>query len=401
MVERSFKEAGDQIQRLPERSAGTLDRAMQGLRGVGATLVLLNHFGLLFADRFAIGESIQQVFLGLSRLSLGSSTFIVISAYYSYRAFHRDPQLRMKDFLKRRARAILPLYWFILTVYVVMALILENRAKVPQELGEAFAVIIVNALLIAPLLNWLPIITVSWTLTYIALGYLSISLLALALRNLRTHGLIRILMILGFGVTSRLTMPLDQPLFAHNDLLATGVLLYELQQNERFRRGVARIGESATVAAFALFEALRGGWAPDIQLATYLSRAAFCTGIGAFCASRYTNVGLLNHFLESTPLQHLGRMSYSMYLSHGLPLYGVKCFISSGRCADAEWLFWCLLLGSFVTSVCLAALLERLWRAVKRLSEDLKVEPHVSAHAGGPWRFVSSRGSRASVSHRL
>jgi len=354
---------------------------MQGLRGVGATLVLLNHFGLQFAEQFPIGRLFQQVFSGLSHLSLGSSMFIVISAYYSYRAFQRDPDLPVRQFLRRRARSILPLYWFVLAVYVVVALLAENRTKIPEGVGPAFVCIVANVFLMAPLLRWPPIITVSWTLTYIVMGYLMVPLFAQALCRLQLNRVSRMLVIIGVAVASRMLTPLLPLFLAYNDLLATGVLLYELQGSARFRKLLVQIGEAGTVAAFTLFAMIRGTAIMDVQFPAIVARMLFCTGIGTFCASRYTKAGLVNQLLASEPLQQLGRVSYSMYLSHGLSLQVVKWFVA--WCDYSQWLFWILLLCSFIASVFLAALLDRLWRPAKRFFEDFRIHPRMPTVSAG------------------
>jgi hypothetical protein len=70
-----------------------------------------------------------------------------------------------------------PGYLAVLTAYVVIALLMPELSKIPHDPAPAIAYVLANLLLLPGLLPITPIVTVAWSLSYVAFGYVFIGAL--------------------------------------------------------------------------------------------------------------------------------------------------------------------------------------------------------------------------------
>ena len=230
----------------PGRSADPRNKGIQGLRGIAATLVFLNHFGYVFYN--SLDPYSRGFFSSLSFLALGSSTFVLIAAYFTYARFASGLDLSFAGYLKRRLYRILPLYWAILSAYILFALLAGIHTKVPLEAYQAARVVLANFTLISPLAGVPQIIISTWTLTFIVLAYVAVPLFIALERALASWSWSRLALPLGVAAVS---------LYAGNftryaifgTIVAGGVLLYNARQTAGFPRFLLSITDLGPTAA--------------------------------------------------------------------------------------------------------------------------------------------------------
>ena len=101
---------------VPEVSGGAHFPCLDAYRGIGMTMVLLNHAA--YSTNYYITDSPIARFLGpfIARLDLSVPMFFVMSGFLLYRPFAkatligRDP-LPLRTFYRRRALRVFPAYW--------------------------------------------------------------------------------------------------------------------------------------------------------------------------------------------------------------------------------------------------------------------------------------------------
>lgn len=104
---------------VPERSGGTHYPCLDAYRGIGMTMVLLNHAaystGFILRDT-PLAEALSPF---IARLDISVPMFFVMSAFLLYLPFVKAaltdrPPLPTRTFYRRRALRLLPAYWFAL-----------------------------------------------------------------------------------------------------------------------------------------------------------------------------------------------------------------------------------------------------------------------------------------------
>ncbi len=110
---------------VPERSGGTHFPCLDAYRGIGMTMVLLNHAA--YSTGFILRDTALATTLAplIARLDLSVPMFFVMSAFLLYRPFvkaaltDRDP-LPTRTFYRRRVLRLMPAYWFALVALSVL-----------------------------------------------------------------------------------------------------------------------------------------------------------------------------------------------------------------------------------------------------------------------------------------
>ena len=312
-----------------EARGGAREQAIQGLRGVAATLVFLNHFGFVFGA--SLGKWPSAFFGSLSFLSLGSSTFVVIAAYFTYRRFACGSDTSMAAYLKRRLYRILPLYWAVLLGYALFAIAVGVESKVPTHPRHAAGVLLSNFTLTSPLFGVPQIIVSTWTLTFIVLVYLLVPAFVAVERAFSPGRWIGMIPIAFAAVSICIAAFTRYATFGA--IMAAGVLLYKAHQTARFKRFVSGVGDGGATVALVCFAALfriTAVYASTSEWARYArvpAQVLFVAAIALFVASRFQSHGIVNRMLLTRFWQWVGRMSYSHYLAHGIALYCCKWVI--------------------------------------------------------------------------
>jgi exopolysaccharide production protein ExoZ len=298
--------------------------AIQGLRGIAALLVVIDHSILRFTEKTK-AELLSDNHLTYVAETLGRhgvEIFFLISGFVmtiaSYDDF-RKPHATL-SFLWRRIIRIVPLYWFV-TALVIVGLLWHGKSPGAVE--------IVKSLGFIPYENetglFQPLLRRGWTLNYEMFFY---ALFALALFQTPRRGLIAVI-----GVLLVLTLigphlvpadcadqSCDWPSFYVQPIMlyfAGGILLGALRVflQRRGRMPSLRIDNGLGLAIV-----LTAGYAVYASLAvpsvvSYVVGVVFCILTVAFCA-------LLRDQSEHGRLRALfvlvGEASYSIYMTHSI-----------------------------------------------------------------------------------
>jgi peptidoglycan/LPS O-acetylase OafA/YrhL len=299
------------------------------VRALAATLVFLFHMGSVRALRPESGSFSAALHSLLNALGpLGTNSFLVISGCFVYGFLMHSP-VSYSGFLRRRALRIYPLFLIVLSLYVVLSLCFPSASRLPHDPLRAVIYVAANAALAPGLVPIPPIITVSWTLSYIFAFYLVSPLLVRSTKLCRLPRLQRCAILAVLAVSSRGlgAVNLDG---SRIPFFFVGMLAWELTDwfELRERKPVwlphvmlATAAAAATVFCASVFRARLAqnlwGWAGLRILDTSMVPVVFLL---CFCFCAFGGHSGLSRILASRPLRLFGGMSYSFYLTHGITL---------------------------------------------------------------------------------
>jgi len=140
---------------------------LDGLRIIASLLVFIVHFGGLFLARSPDAD-VRSLSTLITYLSPhGSSILVVLSGYLTARSAERCSYLH---FVRKRYTRLAPAYITMLAIYVAIYIMCPSRSRLPESIGQAVVYIGANVLMFPGLYSIQPIMTVSWTLSYIMLA---------------------------------------------------------------------------------------------------------------------------------------------------------------------------------------------------------------------------------------
>ena len=287
--------------------------ALSGLRGFAVFLVFLSHYAAQSATLAAPGGVTSRVTPTLVEMgSVGVDIFFVLSGYLIYGALLRT-SAPLRQFFKRRFVRIYPAFACVLALYVVLALLLPDQERLPDQVLPAILYVIANAALLPGIFDITPLITVAWSLSYEAFFYLVAPAWVYWLGMRSRTATIRIAALGVLAVSGLLVAG-----WLESDRLALvmfvgGMLVYELEGRAR-RTPTVPISVAAASAGL-LIPILA---ALDAPLAIRLGMLLLaCTLLVVHALGSRT---LTARLLSVAPVRWLGNMSYSYYLLHGLTL---------------------------------------------------------------------------------
>jgi exopolysaccharide production protein ExoZ len=341
----------------------TADRlvAIEGLRGFGMMLVFWGHFEVLFRQ-FLVPDSLSDQIVSFFGVwgHRGVSFFFVITGYFVYSKF-MDRHTDYPSFVKKRLYRVVPLYWFMLGLYVALSFIVPSESKLPSESREAVIYIAQNTLFLQGFM-WRPMIVVSWALTYLVLAYVLLPVVVIATGMRKWVPWHRVILVItGAGVW--LTVCRAYPLLSPRPIMiAVGMLVYEAVRIRPFLRRLNVLSEASSTGLLILSLVL--WYAMDRHFLTlpYESRYLFLgVGLFAVCLHTFTYDGMLKKLFERRFLAKLGQRGYAYYLIHGLTLKAVITVLSAMGVITqrSSAIFWILLPISFVATLWTSTVLYR------------------------------------------
>jgi exopolysaccharide production protein ExoZ len=154
--------------------------SLQTLRAIAAWLVVYHHYMQRYYD-FQYSTEVGHFFSQVGHF--GVDIFFVISGFIMYHTLKRGAYTP-KEFLLRRLLRIVPVYWFMTLVFVVVIAIFESAPGSPYRWNISSMAL---SLLFIPHQNpsglgQFPLLTVGWTLNYEIFFYLWLSLMLLRRR---------------------------------------------------------------------------------------------------------------------------------------------------------------------------------------------------------------------------
>ena len=313
------------LRRSPLLTQETLARSspLDALRGILATAVVCLHFVLTYhlkaEGQWREPDSDLLYNLGVVPVSL----FFMITGYLFFgKVYRRTPD--WGELLRSRVLRVMPLYLCVVAVVVLFTLIrthfvIADGQRFMLELlsWELFSGFSLNGLEES---GWMTA-GAHWTLRYEALFYLALPIIA-ALFNRRGFGL---LFLLGF---------LPVFLKVHRPALLA-----------RLRTPLV----AALSLALVAYAMVQPDYSLKQMLALALPFAAMAAGNDLF--------GLL----RSRGLKVLGEISYSLYLTHGLLLYGLFTLLNLGSVETLGTVGFMALLPPVLVLACLLSMLSYRW----------------------------------------
>jgi exopolysaccharide production protein ExoZ len=317
---------------------------MEGLRGLAVLMVFFVHSDALLGVYCQDTPALQGAsrFLGIVGNG-GVDLFFILSGYLIYGALISN-RATLLQFLGRRVQRIYPTFLAVFAIYLALSVILPDTSKLHGNTWPGAATYIVQNLLLLPgVFPIVPIITVSWSLSYELFFYVSAAVLIGATRMWSWNSRLRaLLFVLVWCLYCAYCFSVPRA-HARALMFVIGILLYEALASKAFRNLLSTWGERGAIILFAgaigvsYVISLQGsalsrlpGWSAGRDLASGImvyqgpyKMAAL--SIGMFWCAVYCLAfdGRLRRFFSWTPLRYLGNMSYSYYLIHGVTLQGL------------------------------------------------------------------------------
>lgn len=329
------------------KGAGQRLAQFDGLRGIAAVLVFSVHFISLLAPSVPAGTVTAYLVPLFDRIAhSGTDLFFIISGFLIYGMLLRRPR-PMRKFLLRRFDRIYPPFAIMLAIYLSLSIAFPEVSRLPPGFGAICRDVLMNLLLLPGIIDMPPIITVSWSLSYLLVFYLAAPLLIEGL-DLRSWSRSRRVILLAAMIFGWFLLGYFFGWHIRFVMFLTGMLVYEAGEAWP-DGGSSALAATAGVSVVAVMLGL-----PETSLNPVFRFVAISAGYGCivFCCLRAGS--LLSRMLRAPALVGFGRMSLSYFLTHGLALKIVGLIAASFLVThpDQMW-FWALLLPAFGLSVAL------------------------------------------------
>ena len=320
------------------------------LRGIAVLLIFFVHYHALMGHWLApLGAGTALAGFGEALAHCGTDLFFTLSGYLIYSSL-MTRQRPPGRFIARRFGRIYPTFVFVVAVYLLIFLLDPADSKLPLHLVPAILYVLANLALLPGIFPIEPIVTPAWSLSYLALFYVTAPLLvwALDLRSWRRRQRALLFCLLAtllfawgyfFGGPVRLAMFLG------------GMMLYEFRPHS-MRLSGGRVSTLLFAGAAAIMATITALGIPAVvRFMTMFTLFPLASGA---CLTASPLRGPLSwHWL-----QYLGRVSLSYIMIHGLTLQ--LLLFATERLLPASWknsaLFWLLLVPAFIATAVSAAL---------------------------------------------
>jgi peptidoglycan/LPS O-acetylase OafA/YrhL len=301
--------------------------ALNGYRGLCATLVFVYHLGAAGVIALPHGDAVSDSFTFLwSSLAYGVEMFFMISGFVILGSLLRHASVA--EFLKDRFIRIFSAWVPALLAVTVVCSALNMKMLADLSLLERLGIFAANLLLLPPLVP-LPLIHFgSWSLTYEWVFYFSAATGALLLRNpVPRRWMVAVWLLAAAGFVC---------LFPRALFFLTGVLVFTQRawflSHARWLR-FPLLSLLLFLIAWKFTEVNRAqlsdtlfDWARDGRWVA--ACIAFVASLHMFACACLNARGVFS-ILNTRLFQFLGNISYSFYLWHGLVMAAVKRVVSS------------------------------------------------------------------------
>ena len=311
----------------PRNERPGFNTALNGYRGLCATLVFIYHLGAAGVMPLPHGNAMSDGLTFLwSSLAYGVEMFFMISGFVILGSLLRHATVG--EFLKDRFIRIFPAWVPALLAVTLVCSALNMKMLADLSLLERLGIFTANLLLLPPLVP-LPLIHFgSWSLTYEWVFYFTAATGALLLRR---RPLRRWAVAVWIVAAAAFVCLFPRALF-----FATGVIVFTqrawLLRHARWLRFPALsllvflIAWKLTEVNLAQLSDTLFDWAGDGRWVA--ACVAFVASLHMFACACLNARGEFS-FLKTRLFQFLGNISYSFYLWHGLVMAAVKRVVNS------------------------------------------------------------------------
>jgi exopolysaccharide production protein ExoZ len=297
--------------------------ALDGLRGLAATMVFLVHYQAAFGALLPPGSTLASLADFAARAGAhGVYVFFVLSGFLIYRSLLQRP-IPWVTFARRRVRRIYPTYLIVLAAYLAASLLLPSLSKLPKT-GVA-GYLVANALLLPGVFPITPLVTVAWSLSYEIIFYLLIAVIMLGARMREWAPRQRLLAWAIVSVAWATLPPVAGSRLGQFFLFLPGILVAEWVARGKPAR-TPRVPDLLVLVAWlvsVVMVTLVIG-TPETPVLLQSTQLRVVLGFGALGAATAWLVarllrpeGKLAAVLGSPKPAAVGHISYSFYLSHG------------------------------------------------------------------------------------
>jgi peptidoglycan/LPS O-acetylase OafA/YrhL len=332
----------------------------------------------------------------------GVTIFFVLSGYLitmlALREERQNGAVSLRGFYIRRTCRIFPLYYVVLLLLCVLIFC----AGWGQQLRENFVDALPSYLLYFQEIHFAGDVTAgrqspfshSWSLGIEEKFYLVWPFLAFVIWRNRPASRVRaaLLLILFFAtmrsagrVSEALaSLRVDIILFPYSQILL-GCLLALLLENETWYARLRVLGTGPwNYLVLLVFLTLQFGYAPIVPSLPEI-QIPYTLAVGCLVASVLTGQGWLQAVLRCRPMVFVGRLSYGMYLIHGLGISSAQRLLrpGSGRVEVSVLAFFLACAFTILAAYVLAVVIERPWiRLGRRWSQRVMEKKALGLKAG-------------------
>jgi len=303
---------------------------MEGMRGISALLVFFVHFDALFGSR-AQSPELADTFRFLGHIGYrGVDVFFALSGFIMYGILLGKPT-RYSSFIWRRVVRLYPVFTTIFLLYVILELTMGRNGRLSGSFASNVVYLAENYLMLPGFFPIVPLITVTWSLSYEFFFYLTLPLAISALRLSAWPHAKRVILVTAVSL-AHLALTLTG-LIGHGEMVmfTCGILLRETISFRSIwsRPAWLRAGSIASLLAFGgalAMQGMRGAPAWTQYSGTIVGIQGWRLGVlfvatyalGYFALS---GDGFLATWFSWDWLRWFGNISYSYYLVHGLVLH--------------------------------------------------------------------------------
>lgn len=325
---------------------------LEGMRGFAMLVVFGAHYIVnfdLYLPEASLSLRITDAFYIVCHSSV--DLFFLISGYLTYGAFLSGERPYF-PYLKRRIQRLYPVFLVVFAIYVVLSFLAPEISKIPTEPWPAFLYLLANLLLLPGFFSIVPMISVTWALSYELVSYILIPPITMVIHSWKP--IIRILTALLIAAALIMASPFTE-LPVRMSAFAGGMVVYEL--NKTHRKWC--LPDGAGIIAVIILCAILLQLSEDRTGIALRAAANFLLLIILVLDPFDNPAGRLARWFSWRPLRWFGNISYSYFLIHGLILRVGRHLFERLYPPDhaSTGLFWTGLVVSFPITVIAALVL--------------------------------------------
>lgn len=325
---------------------------LEGMRGFAMLGVFGIHYVVnfnLYLPEASLSRYITDIINNVCHSSV--DLFFLISGYLTYGAFLSRERLYF-PYLKRRIQRLYPVFLVVFAIYVVLSFLAPEISKIPTEPGDAVLYLLANLLLLPGFFNIIPMISVTWALSYELFSYILIPPVTMILHSWQPISRVFAAVLIAaalIGASLFIDLPVRMSAFA------AGMVVYELNKTQRKWHLPAGAGIVAIVILCAILLQLS-----EDRTGIAVRAAVNFIALIILILDPFDNpAGHLDRWFSWTPLRWFGNISYSYFLIHGLVLRIGKYILEQAYPPDhaSTGLFWTGMAVSFPITIAAALVL--------------------------------------------
>ena len=319
---------------------------LDGLRGIFSVLVVAHHHNafkdsILYNNFFVINSDLFVDFFFVL------SGFVIAMNYIN----RIDSKEDFIQFMKKRFIRLYPLLFYTEIVFLIFNLLGDfSSFKNSTDLGMAYYLnTVMDTLTLmgsTPVFgSWIGLNYPAWSISAEMISYFIFGLVLITLPRYRYIAFLILICLSVFFIISNgnYTLAYDYGFIRSTLCFCIGIFTFKLIKNKYYDLSFWEIPFLIVLVSgmYAVHEY-------ELNLWKLIFPILFSIGIVIFCNSS----GIVTAFLNTSPIQYLGRISYSIYLNHAIVLILVNVVLFRMlKSPQTEWMFAFSLLTSIALTI--------------------------------------------------